>query len=209
VELIDANDINGGLLSGFRIVCFPGGNMYQYAQDITESGKDKIRLFIKNGGGYLGICGGAYFAGERVFWQGAQLPMSPLSIFPGITQGPIDSIAPYPDCVMCKLNITAPDHPITQTEPDAAWILYCFGPKLLPDDGADVDVLGIYEIGQEPAMIAFQYGNGRVFIIGTHPEFEEDAERDGVTFADDLDDRGSDWDLMRKAILWCTDKEND
>ena len=177
--------------------------MYQYAQDISSSGKDKIREFIGDGGGYVGICGGAYFTGERVFWQGTQLPMSPLAIFPGATQGPIDAIAPYPDCVMCRINIADGDHPITHLETESAWIMYCYGPKLLPDDTADVDVLGTYDIGGQPAMIAFEYGSGRVFIIGTHPEIEEDSERDGITFGDNFDDQGSDWALMRKAAYWC------
>ncbi|KPK73771.1 hypothetical protein AMJ87_00755 [candidate division WOR_3 bacterium SM23_60] len=203
VELIDADYVNGGSLSDFRIICFPGGNMYYYAQDITESGKDKIREFISDGGGYVGICGGAYFTGKRVFWQGAQLLMSPLGIFPGTTDGPIDAIAPYPDCVMCKINITERSHAITQSEPDSAWIMYCYGPVLLPESTAAVTILGTYDIVDQPAMIAFEYGNGRVFIIGTHPEFEEDSERDGVTFGDGFDDRGSDWDLMKKAAMWC------
>jgi len=203
IELIDAGYVNDRSLNEFRIICFPGGNMYYYAQDITESGKEKIREFIRSGGGYVGICGGAYFTGERVFWQGTQLPMSPLAIFPGITQGPIDAIAPYPECVMCKINISERNHSITQAEPGSVWIMYCYGPLLLPDENANVDVLGVYDIGDEPAMIAFEYGKGRVFIVGTHPEFEEDSERDGVYFGDDFDDRGSDWDLMRKAAMWC------
>lgn len=28
------------------------------------------------------------------------------------------------------------------------------------------------------------------------------TERDGVVFDDELDDKGSDWELMRKAVLW-------
>lgn len=203
VEVVDAQYINGSSLAGFRIICFPGGDMYQYAQDITVSGKEKIREFISDGGGYIGICGGAYFTGERVFWQGAQLPMSPLAIFPGATHGPVDAIAPYPDCVMCRINITDADHPVTRLEPESAWILYCYGPELLPDDTADVDVLGVYDIGGQPAMIAFQYGSGHVFIVGTHPEIEEDSDRDGITFGDGFDDQGSDWELMRKAAHWC------
>lgn len=31
-------------------------------------------------------------------------------------------------------------------------------------------------------MLALDYGLGRVFLIGTHPEIEEDSERDGVAF---------------------------
>jgi hypothetical protein len=51
-------------------------------------------------------------------------------------------------------------------------------------------------------MIAFEYGLGRVFLVATHPEIEEDSNRDGVDFADELDDQGSDWELMREVILW-------
>ncbi|GAH55168.1 unnamed protein product, partial [marine sediment metagenome] len=32
-------------------------------------------------------------------------------------------------------------------------------------------------------------------------------DRDGVNFGNELDDKGSDWDLMNKATLWCL-KEN-
>ncbi|KPK62974.1 hypothetical protein AMJ83_08810 [candidate division WOR_3 bacterium SM23_42] len=209
VALIDADFINNRDLNDFRIVCFPGGNMYQYAQDITSSGMEKVREFINNGGGYIGICGGAYFTGRRVKWQGRQLPMSPLAIFPGTTQGPVDDIAPYPDCVMCKIKITDHQHPVVQTEPDSAWIMYCYGPMLLPDSGADVQILGEYDSVGKPAVIAFAYGAGRVFIIGTHPEVEEDSDRDGIAFGDDFNDKGSDWELMRKATLWCLGELDD
>lgn len=207
VTSIDADNISNNNLGKFSIICFPGGDMYQYSQDISSAGKQKIRDFIHNGGGYIGICGGAYFAGERVFWQGQELPMTPLAIFPGITQGPITEIAPYPHCTMCKVNIIDHAHPVTESEPDSAWIMYCYGPALLPNDGVDVDILGKYDIGEQPAMIAFEYGDGRIFIIGTHPEFEEDSDRDGLDFGDTYDDRGSDWDLMRNAVLWCLKEE--
>ncbi|MBA7471719.1 hypothetical protein ES707_07029 [subsurface metagenome] len=76
----------------------------------------------------------------------------------------------------------------------------------LPNVNADVNILAEYEIVNQPAIIAFEYENGRVFIIGTHPEFEEDSDRDGFPPNDKWDDYGSDWDLMKKAVLWCLDK---
>jgi len=203
VTSVDADYINNNNLNKFKIICFPGGNMYQYSQLISSAGKQKMREFISDGAAYIGICGGAYFTGERVFWQEQELPMTPLAIFPGVTQGPIDTIAPYPYCTMCKVNIIDHTHPITASEPDSAWIMYCYGPMLLPNAGADVDILGEYDLVHEPAMIAFEYGDGRVFIIGTHPEFEENSDRDGFPPNDEWDDRGSDWDLMKKAVLWC------
>lgn len=55
-------------------------------------------------------------------------------------------------------------------------------------------------------MLAFEYGSGRVFIIGTHPEFEEDSDRDGFAPDSTLNDMGSDWELMENAVRWCTDQ---
>ncbi len=218
VQLVKAGHINNEGLSNFKILCIPGGNMYQYAQDLSSGGEEKIKNFIRDGGGYIGICGGAYFAGEKVIWQGSQLPMTSLGIFPGTTKGPIDEIVPYPEYGMCKVNIIDSMHPITQSEPDSAWILYYWGPVSIPNEDAEITILGEYDVVNQPAMIAFDYGKGRVFIIGTHPEFEEDSDRDGVTLQDTvingvtylgedkLDDRGSDWDLMKKAVLWCLKK---
>ncbi|MCK4835720.1 MAG: hypothetical protein KAT17_03750, partial [Candidatus Aminicenantes bacterium] len=61
VELVKAFDIKNNCLDHFKIVCFPGGDMYQYSQDLFLQGIENIRNFINDGGGYIGICGGAYF----------------------------------------------------------------------------------------------------------------------------------------------------
>ncbi len=208
VELVDADYINNEELDSFSIICIPGGDMYQYAQDISSRGMENIKNFIHNGGGYIGICGGAYFASEKVIWRGTQLPMISLGVFSGKAEGPNNQIVPYPNYNMCRVNILDPAHPITQSEPNSMWMLYYWGPVLVPNKDADVTILGKYDRGKQPAMLAFNYGGGRVFLIGTHPEFEEDSERDGVDFADELDDHGSDWELMRKAALWVLKEVN-
>ena len=206
VTLLNADSINITSLNRFNLICFPGGDMYQYSQNISAEGFEKIRAFIRAGGGYIGICGGAYFTGEKIYWQGSQLPMNSLAIFPGITRGPIDEIAHFPHCKMCKTNIVNNSHPITRTEPDTTWICYCYGPTFFPDEDAKIDILGRYDIGDQPSMAAFEYGMGRVFIIGTHPEFEEDSERDGLPVVEGINDFGSDWDLMKNAAQWCLKK---
>jgi len=203
VRLVNADYINNQGLDNFSILCVPGGDMYQYAQDISAGGKENIKNFLRHGGGYIGICGGAYFASEQVIWRGNRLSMTPLGIFPGTAEGPITEIAPYPDHAMCKVNMVARMHPITQSETDSAWMLYYWGPMLVSDRKANVVVLGRYDTTDQPVMLGFEYGLGRVFLIGTHPEIEEDSERDGVTFGDELDDQGSDWQLMQNAVDWC------
>ena len=203
VESIEAPSVNTGALGEYDALCFPGGNMYHYAEDISPAGKENIRDFIGSGGGYLGICGGAYFAGEVVVWLGDELDMTPLGLFEGRAVGPIKAIAPYPEYTMCQVNITDAEHQVTQSQPDSLWVLYYWGPALLPDADADVTVLGRYDIGGQPTMLAFDCGLGRVFLVGAHPEIEVDCDRDGVTLADELDDQGSDWDLLAQAVQWC------
>jgi len=203
VELVGADEINTRGLDRFNLLCVPGGNMYQYARDIFTTGKEKIRNFIRNGGGYIGLCAGAYFASETVIWEGDRLPMTPLGIFPGAAEGPLNEIAPYPDYAMCKVNIVDLGHPITRAGPDSVWMLYYWGPALKPNWGAKVSVLGTYDENDLPAMLGFDYGLGRLFLVGTHPEIEEDSDRDGVAFGDEWDDQGSDWELMEKAASWC------
>lgn len=124
VELIDANYINKKELDNFEILCFPGGDMFQYPQDISSEGKDDIRNFVSDGGGYIGICGGAYFASEKVVWQENELPMTPLGLFSGTAKGPIDEIITYPDYSMCEVNIVDSTHPVTKSEPDSVSVLY-------------------------------------------------------------------------------------
>ena len=63
VETLSAQQINNEL-TNFRTLCVPGGNMYEYAQDISSEGKKNIMSFVRDGGSYIGICGGAYFAAE-------------------------------------------------------------------------------------------------------------------------------------------------
>jgi glutamine amidotransferase-like uncharacterized protein len=53
--LIDAEYINDRTLKDFEILRIPGGDMYQYAQDISPEGKENIRNFVSSGGGHVGM----------------------------------------------------------------------------------------------------------------------------------------------------------
>jgi hypothetical protein len=55
-----------------------------------------------------------------------------------------------------------------------------------------------------PAMIAFEYEEGKVFLTGPHPEWEEDSFRDGCVWDNYLDEDGSDWNLCKTISLWLT-----
>jgi hypothetical protein len=63
--------------------------------------------------------------------------------------------------------------------------------------------LATYAENDESAMIAFEYDDGRVFLSGPHPEWEEDSARDNSIGWDAVfDDFGSEWPMMLKVSLW-------
>ena len=204
LQEVSSEDIRMGCLEDFDLVCFPGGDMYQYSQSLSTEGISRVRSFISNGGGYIGICGGGYFTAEKVYWMGNQLPMESLQLFKGRSEGPVAEFEQVGYQAMVQINILDTSHPITQSVLNPSWIFYWVGPKFIPENPYEVDILGEYDSGNHPVILAFEYGSGRVFIIGTHPEFEEDSDRDGFPPDSTLNDMGSDWELMENAARWCT-----
>ena len=202
VDLIDANTINNEDIRDIDIFYFPGGSSRPYIIDITDEGKDKIRQMISAGSGYIGTCASGMFAAEVQIWRGTTYSEGQLEIFPGTAEGPIPEIFEYPEIGMCQVNLVHP-HPITEGEPDSVWILYYDGPFFDPESGAAVEIIGRYQITDQAALVACEYGSGRVFLTGPHPEWEEDSDRDSVSYFDHFDDRGSDWSLMQNATRWC------
>lgn len=48
----------------------------------------RIRQFVTEGGSFLGVCGGAYFASRTAWWNGAQWGSATLALWPGLSRGP-------------------------------------------------------------------------------------------------------------------------
>jgi glutamine amidotransferase-like uncharacterized protein len=51
-------------------------------------------------------------------------------------------------------------------------------------------------------MVAFEYGEGKVFLSGPHPEIEVVSERDGSGRFDELADEGSEWPVLLAVVKW-------
>ena len=209
VTRIGADDIRSSTLQEFAGLCIPGGDMSLYAVDLQTAGISKIRNFVRMGGAYIGICGGAYFAAAEVVWRDQVIPMNTLSFFEGKSQGPMDEIAAYPDYGLCRLDVSDTLHPITQPLPRSLTVLYYWGPAFLPDQESGSQVLARYSVNGRAAVLAFECVGGRVFLIGTHPEIEEDSDRDNVGWGEILFDPESEWDMMKRAVRWCLRQDPD
>ncbi|MCE5312869.1 MAG: BPL-N domain-containing protein [Nitrospiraceae bacterium] len=61
-SIIRSEDIRSGVLKDFSLLFVPGGWASNKLKALGESGAEEIRKFVKTGGSYLGICGGAGLA---------------------------------------------------------------------------------------------------------------------------------------------------
>lgn len=211
VEVVNADDIKNDCLDDFDVLACPGGESRPDPWgEMGLEGKAKIQEFISGGGGYIGICLGALYASDYGDFWSNQIQVGVdelyLDLFPGVAYCGQEEIAPqggWP--LMTWLNISDRTHPIADSLPEQMKIVYYpSSPYLQPYDNAHVTIIATYEITENPAMVAFDYGNGRVFLSGPHPEFEVDSDRDGSDVFQKLSDEGSEWPLLLEVMKWLT-----
>jgi hypothetical protein len=170
-------DVGKGDLARFAVIHGPPGAGYQLTKEQTEI----IRQYVQNGGGYVGVCAGANYAGRAKL-----LNMTTHSFK---NQG--------------LLTIGIKPHPITEGFSGEIVIHHGNGPIMVPGEGCDV--AGTFQIGQgfpiaTAAIVAGQNGKGRVVAFGPHPmggEVEHNTQ--GAKFSGH--DLGTD-DLLVNALLW-------
>ena len=215
-EEISDSDLNYStqdFSSLYKVILFPGGYATWYNYFINKTGKERIRSFVKSGGGYLGICAGSYFAVDKVEWGGVTYDDESgydLDLFPGTGVGDIKKIADYyaGKWIMYTFNFENENSILSsyKTVPYSEDIIYLGGPYFSTDKGSEskVTTLATFADDGQPGIVAFQYGSGKVVLFGPHPEIEEDSDRDGVTIdrEDTMDDKGSDWELVRHILNW-------
>ncbi len=65
LTLLDGKDIRYMNLSELQVLVFPGGGGSWQIDSMGPAGFDRVRKFVDDGGGYLGICAGSYNAMNR------------------------------------------------------------------------------------------------------------------------------------------------
>ena len=69
VQRVDPASIRAGVLTNLNVLIMPGGSGSKQATNLETSGREAIQQFVKNGGGYVGVCAGAYLASSHYSWS--------------------------------------------------------------------------------------------------------------------------------------------
>ena len=156
------------------LLVIPGGRDLPYVQYLSGQNTDIIKDYIKNGGSFLGLCAGAYFAsGSIEFDKNGPLKVigeRNLALFPGKSIGPILAPYDYRSCSGCRAA------KINWLENSSTNYFYYNGGGYFKnaEKYPNVKVLAQYKDKialNLPAVIQIKYGSGNVILSGVHFEY--------------------------------------
>jgi predicted deacylase/putative intracellular protease/amidase len=174
IRRVGPDDVRDGVLDQFDAVLFPGGSGSGQANGLGEGGRQLVRRFVEGGGGYIGICGGAYLATANYKWS--------LRIIDACS---IDTKHWRRGNGDVRLGLTDAGRRLLGCEKPEVTCRFAQGPILAPagrDDIADYTVLAVYRTGigtngadpntmvETPALVTGTFGKGRVAVISPHPD---------------------------------------
>lgn len=156
-------------------VVIGGGWAPDQTKGFGEAGLRRLKHYVQSGGGYVGICAGAYLASQTVRWEN-QSYQYPLALFNGTAEGPRPGLVPWPNSGFVTVTRVEGVNPLQAA--GSLQVLYFGGSSFLPppstQQGAATALLR-YPDGSV-AAIAFDHGRGRVALLGPHLEVR-DPER--------------------------------
>lgn len=179
IEGISADEIiEGSWAVDTALIIFPGGADLPWCAKLNGLGNRQIVRYVKEGGAFLGICAGSYFAGSRVeFALGTPLEVlggRELAFYPGTVRGPV--LAPY-DYASSRgaraARITCLERPLLHSDFRVYYNGggYFAGAKDFPN----VTVLAAYgSIHCHPCIVECRPGLGKAILSAVH--FEYDAQ---------------------------------
>ena len=172
------NQMDEAQLRGYRLVIVPGGNFIDIGNSLTSSATASLRKAVDNGLNYLGICAGAFFAGNSGY-NGLNLASGVRFRFYEAEERGIRKAAV----------------PISVAEAPTLEHYWEDGPQFT-GWGA---VVGKYPDGT-PAIVQGTFGSGFVILTGVHPEAPAGWRR-GMTFSTPASvDNDYAWTLIQAAL---------
>ena len=174
---VDGAAVRAGALDAADVLVMPGGSSVEESKSLGAEGREKVRAFVRNGGGYIGTCAGCCLLMESSKGHPDMLHMIPFKFGPGGGKAEM-SVA---------FNRRAEQ--LAGIPKGSAMLRYAEGPVPLPSlpvKDAEVEVVATYNsdinaegakerpsMAGQAAAIAGTYGKGRLFVLSVHPESDE------------------------------------
>jgi len=178
-------DMRPAVLKRFDVIVFPGGSGSKQARAIGPEGRKHVRSFVRQGGGYLGICAGAYLCSAHYSWS---LDLIDTAVFTGWRE--IEGVGRKSmwyrgGSAVVKMQLTDEGKKLFPDVPERVEVKYQNGPIVSPKQDPELSpyrVLAyfrsenaLYEpqrgtMIDTPAIVAGRFQRGRVISISPHPE---------------------------------------
>lgn len=180
VRDLTVDDIRAGKWQSVQVLIHPGGSGGGQGKALGEEGRKSVREFVSNGGGFVGICAGAYLASADYDWS--------LHILDAKV---IDRQHWNRGFGTVELTLSPRGQDFFKTDRDRLSIYYHQGPLLAPANNPEIDDYSdlakfeteIVKNGASAgvmrgctAIAAGQFRKGRVLGISPHPELTSGEE---------------------------------
>ena len=162
---INSENVLKGKIGKYDIFIMPGGWAYSYYVKLEKKGNDIIKKYIKNGGNFIGICAGAFYAAKTIIWENNTYSY-------GLGLLDIYAIGPKKECPwpgFSYINIKMNRKGIKADLNSSYNVLYYGGPEFYLKD-SNIKIIARYEDDNMPAIIYGKYGKGKVILTGVHLE---------------------------------------
>jgi len=193
--ILSGEDVATQNLAAYDVLVFPGGSGSGQSKGIGEAGLENVREFVSNGGGYVGICAGAYLACSNFSWG--------LGI---LNAGTVSNLWRRGQAIL-DLEMTEAGKPLLGDVKDVFKVRYNNGPILKPWTRTDLPAytpLTLFrtEVAKNGSPVGVQvntaaqaigtFGKGRVFVSSPHPEGTPGLEN-----------------LIPRGIFWAAGEKNE
>lgn len=191
IHYVGPEDIQPHTLDQFDLVVFPGGSGSQQAKALGAARRETVRQFVQQGGGYIGVCAGAYLCSANYSWS---LNLIDSRVFAGTRN--IEGVGRKSMWYRGKstkvaLELTAAGRQMFNTLPPKFQVTYHNGPIISPGSLPEIEDYTplawfrseqvLYEpqrgtMMNTPAIVRGRFGKGRVISISPHPEADKALE---------------------------------
>ena len=174
LTLLDAEAVQNGALDKLDLLVMPGGSSPAIKRGLGTNGTERIKAFIRKGGGYLGTCAGCCLLMDPVYD-----PSRGIGVIPFYRAGSKGQ-------TKLSVKLTPAGQRALGLTQTTYGLRYSHGPVLEPSTNrfpeSNFEVWGVNNAdfmkpGSKPemmgraALIGGTFGKGRVFVTSCHPEY--------------------------------------